>query len=79
MKEIVKIWFEKLYKEKIEDVEAAISNEKLWLKDAKDEDEAEIYVQNIVKLKEYLGLLKEKLQEVEKNRARRIKEVIYYG
>ena len=66
MKEVVKIWFERLYKEEIENIEGTISNERLWKKGSKDEEEVVIHTLNIEELEEYLGLLKEKLHEVEK-------------
>ena len=61
--ETVQIWLDQLkiagtdIKEEIEEVLGTISNERLWLKGASNEEEAFCHMQNIADLSEYLNRL----------------------
>ena len=61
MNKTVKIWFEELYKNEIEEVKCAIRNEHLWELGYNGE-EPNPHTGNIAVLKEYLERLEEKLE-----------------
>ena len=56
--ENIKIWFENMINEEIEDTEDMIENEELWVLGAADEEEAEMHLDNIRQGKEYIKFLK---------------------
>ena len=64
MSETVRIWFEELYKKEIEEIEGAISNERLWELGYDGDEPTNPHTENIAILMEYLELLKEKLAEL---------------
>lgn len=65
MNEMVKFWFEELYKNEIEEIKVAISNEHMWELGYNGEEPVNPHTENIELLKEYLELLEEKLNEIE--------------
>lgn len=64
MNETVRIWFEKLYKKEIEEIEGTISNERVWELGYDGDEPINPHTENIELLTEYLEALKEKLAEV---------------
>jgi hypothetical protein len=65
MKELTKIWFEDLFREELEDVEANIENNKLWLLSAPSEDEAQGFQYTIEALEEYKATLENFKKQIE--------------
>lgn len=63
MDEMVKFWFEELYKKEIEEIKGTISNEHLWELGYNGE-EPNPHTENIERLKEYIEALNEKLEEL---------------
>lgn len=63
MDEMVKFWFEELYKKEIEDAKCDIRNEHLW-ELGYDGEELNPHTENIERLKEYIEVLNEKLEEL---------------
>lgn len=64
MNETVRIWFEKLYKKEIEEIEGTISNERVWELGYDGDEPINPHTENIELLTEYLEALKEKLAEI---------------
>ncbi len=66
MADMVEFWVDEFIKEgkdakdEIEEVECAISNERLWQKGSRTSEDAEVHEQNIEELEEYLGWLKDR-------------------
>lgn len=62
MTETVKFWFERLYKNEIEEIEASIKNERVW--ELGCDDEYNPHTENIAIMEEYLDALREKIREL---------------
>ena len=65
MKELTKVWFEDLFRDEIEEVEANIENNKIWLKGASTHEEAQQTRETIEALEEYLETLKDFQKQIE--------------
>ena len=65
MNETVKIWMRRMYVNEMEQVNGAISNERLWAKGADSAEQAFMHEQNIETLIEYKELLEEALKKIE--------------
>lgn len=63
MSETVKIWLKVLYENEIKEIQGTISNEHLWELGYNGE-EPNPHTENIEVLKEYLEVLKSKLEEL---------------
>lgn len=63
MDEMVKCWLEQLYENEIDNIKGTISNEHLW-ELGYDGEEPNPHTENIERLKEYLEVLEEKLEEI---------------
>lgn len=63
MNEMVKFWFENLYKNEIKNAKGTISNEHLW-ELGYDGEEPNPHTGNIEILHEYIEALEEKLEEL---------------
>ena len=63
MNEILKTWFELLYKNEIEEVKGDIKNEQMWELGYNGE-EPNPHTENIKMKKEYIEMLEEKLKEL---------------
>ena len=63
MDEMVKCWLKQLYENEIDNIKGTISNEHLW-ELGYDGEEPNPYTENIERLKEYLEVLEEKLEEI---------------
>lgn len=64
MSETILIWLENLYLDAITEAEVALSNERLWEKGYTGKD-PNPHTENIITLVEYIGVLEEKLEELE--------------
>ena len=64
MNETVRIWFEELYQNEIEEAKEAISNEHLWELGYDGSEPINPHTENIKVLKEYIETLEEKLEEL---------------
>lgn len=64
MNEMVKFWFEELYRNEIEEIKVAISNEHMWELGYNGAEPVNPHTENIEMLKEYLDMLEEKLEEL---------------
>lgn len=65
MSEMVKIWLAELFHNEIEQVNGTISNNRLWLHSSENDEEAEMFMQNIESLEEYKQILLDMKQQVE--------------
>ena len=65
MSEIVKIWFEELYKKEIEESKETIKNEKMWELGYCGDEPVNPHTENIAALNEYIEVLEEKLKELQ--------------
>lgn len=64
MNEMVKFWFEELYRNEIEEIKVAIDNEHMWALGYDGKEPINPHIENIETLKEYIFLLEEKLNEL---------------
>lgn len=64
MNEMVKFWFEELYKNEIEEIKTTIDNERMWELGYDGEEPVNPHTENIEVLKEYIEVLDEKLAEL---------------
>ena len=64
MNEIVKNWLIDLYENEIEETQATISNENLWMIGSKTKEEEQMHVDNMANLNEYIATLKTLLNDI---------------
>ena len=67
MKYLTKVWFEDLFRDEIEETEANLSNNRLWLLGATSSEEEKQIQETIDALEEYLDTLKKFQKEVEED------------
>lgn len=65
MDEMIILWLKDLYQEAIKEANANISNHELWLLGSKDE-EKQIEKENIARLYEYIEVLEELIENLER-------------
>ena len=63
MHELVKTWLKELYRNEIEEVKCAISNEEIW-ELGYDGEGSNLHTENLKILREYLNVLTEKLNNI---------------
>ena len=64
LNENVRQWVYDLYKDALEETEAAIENERIWQNGADSDDEIEMHESNLEDLEEYYEFLQERLDEL---------------
>lgn len=67
MNEMIKFWLTDLYEREIEEIKGTISNNRLCIWSAADEEEERMFMQNEVDMREYLEVLEELKKNVEEN------------
>ena len=67
MNEMIKFWLTGLYEREIEEIKGTISNNRLCIWSAADEEEERMFMQNEVDMREYLEVLEELKKNVEEN------------
>ena len=65
MNEMMKFWLTDLYEREIEEIKGTISNNRLYILGAADEEEERTFIQNEVDMREYLDILEELKKKVE--------------
>lgn len=65
MNEMIKFWLTDLYEREIEEIKGTISNNRLCILGAADEEEERMFIQNEVNMREYLDVLEELKKKVE--------------
>ena len=65
MNEMIKFWLTDLYEREIEESKGTISNNRLYILGAADEEEERTFIQNEVDMREYLDILEELKKKVE--------------
>lgn len=65
MNEMIKFWLTDLYEREIEEIKGTISNNRLCILGAADEEEERMFIQNEVDMREYLDVLEELKKKVE--------------
>lgn len=65
MSEMVKNWLIELYEREIKEIKGTISNNRLCILGAADEEEERMFIQNEVNMREYLDVLEELKKKVE--------------
>ena len=64
MNEMVKNWLIGLYENEIEETQATISNENLWMIGSETKEEEQMHVDNMANLNEYIATLKTLLNDI---------------
>lgn len=64
MSEMVKNWLIELYENEIEETQATISNENLWMICSETKEEEQMHVDNMANLNEYIATLKTLLNDI---------------
>lgn len=67
MNEMIKFWLTDLYEREIEEIKGTISNNRLCIWSAADEEEERMFIQNEMNMREYLEVLEELKKNVEEN------------
>ena len=67
MNEMIKFWLTDLYEREIAEIKGTISNNRLCILGAADEEEERMFMQNEVDMREYLEVLEELKKNVEEN------------
>lgn len=65
MNEMIKFWLTDLYEREIKEIKGTISNNRLCIWGAANEEEERMFIQNEVDLREYLEILEELKKKVE--------------
>ena len=65
MNEMVKNWLIELYEREIEEIKGTISNNRLCILGAANEEEERMFIQNEMDMREYLEVLEELKKKVE--------------
>lgn len=66
MNEMIKDWLKELYKGEIDQELGTISNERVWANGADTQEVAQMHLDNVALHEEYVAVLKEKLEELDK-------------
>ena len=64
MNEMIKIWLTDLYEREIEEIKGTISNNRLCILSAANEEEERMFIQNEMDMREYLEVLEELKKKV---------------
>lgn len=64
MNEMIKFWLTDLYEREIEEIKGTISNNRLCILGAADEEEERMFIQNEMDMREYLEVLEELKKKV---------------
>ena len=64
MNEIIKFWLTDLYEREIEEIKGTISNNRLCILSAANEEEERMFIQNEMDMREYLEVLEELKKKV---------------
>lgn len=64
MNEMVKNWLIELYEREIEETQATISNENLWMIGSETNEEEQMHIDNMANLNEYITTLKTLLNDI---------------
>lgn len=65
MNEMIKCWLTDLYEREIEEIKGTISNNRLCILSAANEEEERMFIQNEMNMREYLEILEELEKKVE--------------
>ena len=65
MNEMIKFWLTDLYEREIEEIKGTISNNRLCILSAANEEEERMFIQNEMDMREYLEVLEELKKKVE--------------
>lgn len=68
MNEMIKFWLTELYENEIDETQATISNENLWMLGSKTKEEEQMHLDNIENLNEYIATLKTLLNDIEEEK-----------
>ncbi len=68
MTEMIKFWLTKLYENEIDETQATISNENLWMLGSKTKEEEQMHLDNMENLNEYIATLKTLLNDIEEEK-----------
>lgn len=64
MNEMIKFWLTDLYEREIEEIKGTISNNRLCILSAANEEEERMFIQNEMDMREYLEVLEELKKKV---------------
>ena len=64
MNEMIKFWLTDLYEREIKEIKGTISNNRLWILGAANEEEERMFIQNEMDMREYLEVLEELKKKV---------------
>ncbi len=64
MNEMIKFWLTDLYEREIKKIKGTISNNRLWILGAANEEEERMFIQNEMDMIEYLEVLEELKKKV---------------
>ena len=67
MNEMIKFWLTDLYEREIEEIKGTISNNRLCILGAADEEEERMFIQNETDMRAYIEVLEELKKNVEEN------------
>ena len=65
MNEMIKFWLTDLYEREIEEIKGTISNNRLCILGAADEEEERMFIQNETDMRAYIEVLEELKKKVE--------------
>lgn len=65
MNEMIKFWLTELQENEIEETQATISNENLWMLGSETKEEEQMHIDNMANLNEYIATLKTLLNDIE--------------
>lgn len=68
MNEMIKFWLTELYENEIDETQATISNENLWMLGSKTKEEEQMHLDNMENLNEYIATLKTLLNDIEEEK-----------
>lgn len=67
MNEMIKFWLTDLYEREIEEIKGTISNNRLCILGAAEEEEERMFIQNETDMRAYIEVLEELKKKVEEN------------
>jgi hypothetical protein len=62
---MVKIWLTELFQKEIENAKVSMSNNRLWAIGSNTKEEADMFIENIASLEEYVQILSSLIKQVE--------------
>lgn len=68
MNEMIKFWLTELYENEIDETQATISNENLWMLGSETKEEEQMHIDNMENLNEYVATLKTLLNDIEEEK-----------